>query len=314
VLTEAPERASRRAPDPSTAKALRGDLDAILGKALQRQPDQRYATADALAADIERHLAGEPVLAQPDRIGYRLGKAIRRHRLSFATTAAVLAAISTGGIVAWVQANEANRAAERERVVKTFVSQLFHQRMTAKTPGTVLEDLESLARTRFDKEPELQAEVLSLLGGKLVNRRLVPASMPLSDEFGRLNSEKFTAIIYLLPPREAGSAPELPLQQRLLERHEGFRSSMEFRMKASTVTESESELWTNDVFAMQNILIVSPQIEHAAAVAFLARIIKRKEDPRQVYEEISAIWKPEGPAKQLMQDQLREHKVDFVIP
>ena len=54
------------APIPSTRRALRGDLDTIVLKALEKRPDERYATIDALADDIERYLHNQPVLARPD--------------------------------------------------------------------------------------------------------------------------------------------------------------------------------------------------------------------------------------------------------
>ena len=116
---------SGRAKDRPTAKALRGELDAILGKALRREPAHRYATADALAQDIERYLKGERVLAQPDSLGYRSRKALRRHRAAFAAGGACRVAVLGGAGVSMVQAKQANDAAERARVVKEFVVDVF---------------------------------------------------------------------------------------------------------------------------------------------------------------------------------------------
>jgi len=56
------------------AQALAGDLDTIALKALKVDPSERYATADALRQDLQRHLGGEPVLARPDSATYRLRK------------------------------------------------------------------------------------------------------------------------------------------------------------------------------------------------------------------------------------------------
>ena len=74
----------------------RGELDAIVLKASRRDPQLRYATAEALADDIERYLRGERVLAQPDSLAYRLRKVLRRHWLGVTASAAVLAAIVVG--------------------------------------------------------------------------------------------------------------------------------------------------------------------------------------------------------------------------
>jgi serine/threonine-protein kinase len=97
--------------------ALRGDLDTIVLKALRKEPRDRYATADALADDVERHLANHPVLAQPDTAGYRLRKFARRHRLALGVGAAVLAAVLGGAGLALWQAHTAElerRRASRE--------------------------------------------------------------------------------------------------------------------------------------------------------------------------------------------------------
>lgn len=60
------------------SNSLRGELDAIVLMALRREPARRYASADALAADVLRHLKGLPVHAKPDTVGYRVGKFMRR--------------------------------------------------------------------------------------------------------------------------------------------------------------------------------------------------------------------------------------------
>ena len=74
--------ATARATTPhKLARALRGDLDNILAKALKKSPAERYQTAAAFADDIERQLSGRPVIACPDSAGYRVSKFVRRHRL-----------------------------------------------------------------------------------------------------------------------------------------------------------------------------------------------------------------------------------------
>jgi serine/threonine-protein kinase len=81
---------------------LQGDLDTIILKALQKNPRQRYATADAFAQDIERHRKGEPVLAQPESAWYRSRKFVQRNQLAVASVAAVVVGLSVGlGIALW---------------------------------------------------------------------------------------------------------------------------------------------------------------------------------------------------------------------
>jgi serine/threonine-protein kinase len=81
--------------------SLRGDLDAIVLKALEKLPAGRYASAAALSKDIERYLRGEPVMARPGGGWYRFRKLLGRHRLQVAAAAgAVLALAATAAVAA----------------------------------------------------------------------------------------------------------------------------------------------------------------------------------------------------------------------
>jgi serine/threonine protein kinase len=79
-------------------QTIRGDLDWIVMKALEKRRDRRYETANGLAADIKRHLNNEPVVARPPSAAYKLQKAWRRNKVVFAASAAVFAALSIGFI------------------------------------------------------------------------------------------------------------------------------------------------------------------------------------------------------------------------
>jgi len=91
------------------ARALRGDLDNIVIRALKKSPTERYANAALLADDLRRYLNNEPVTARPDALGYRVAKFVRRHRLSVAAGAIVATALTVGiGVALW-EADEAKR-------------------------------------------------------------------------------------------------------------------------------------------------------------------------------------------------------------
>lgn len=79
-------------------RRLRGDLDNIVLKALRKEPERRYASAEQLAEDIRRHLQGLPVTATPDSLSYRAGKFVRRHRFGVAAAALIVVAIAAGVI------------------------------------------------------------------------------------------------------------------------------------------------------------------------------------------------------------------------
>jgi serine/threonine-protein kinase len=80
-------------------KRLRGDLDAIVLKALARNPQERYDSASALADDLQRHLSGEPVEAQPDTLLYRAGKFALRHRTAIGTSAVAALAVVAAAVL-----------------------------------------------------------------------------------------------------------------------------------------------------------------------------------------------------------------------
>jgi serine/threonine protein kinase len=91
------------------ARALRGDLDNIVARALKKAPTERYANAAQLADDLRRYLNDEPVAARPDAVPYVLAKFMRRHRLGVAAGGVVAAALAVGVGVALWEANEAQR-------------------------------------------------------------------------------------------------------------------------------------------------------------------------------------------------------------
>ena len=89
---------------------LRGDLDWIVMKCLEKDRKRRYETANGLAADIKRHLSSEPVTARPPSKLYEFQKTVRRHKVGFAATAAVVVVLAVGVAVASWQAVRANHA------------------------------------------------------------------------------------------------------------------------------------------------------------------------------------------------------------
>ncbi|WP_144290081.1 serine/threonine-protein kinase [Ideonella sp. A 288] len=120
--------AERRGSTPDgLAQALRGDLECIVAKVLQKAPDERYPTVAALRDDLLRHLHDEPVSAQPDRLAYRAWKFARRNRVPVAATAAVLAALALGAAAATWQWRSALHEARRTQAVVDVLTRLFTQ-------------------------------------------------------------------------------------------------------------------------------------------------------------------------------------------
>jgi len=151
------------------SRMLRGDLDTICSTALRKEPERRYASARALAQDVRRHLAGEPVGARPDTFSYRVGKFVRRNRLGVAV-ASLVAALTLGYGVSL--AREYERTA-RERDKAERVSQLLIELLVEADPtrhrGNELTAREVLDRgaARIDTlgdQPAVQAELAGVMG------------------------------------------------------------------------------------------------------------------------------------------------------
>ncbi len=121
--------AKRRSTDgPKLVHQLKGDLDWIVMKCLEKDRTRRYDTANGLALDLKRHLNNEPVVARPPSAAYRLQKAIRRHKLAFAAGAAVSLALLAGVAVSTMQAIRARRA---ERAKQALLSSEQKARLAA---------------------------------------------------------------------------------------------------------------------------------------------------------------------------------------
>ena len=118
-----PSLAAGRQLEPAElTKMVRGELDWITMKALEKDRTRRYETANSFALDVQRYLAGEPVLAVPPSARYRLQKFIRKHRAALAATAAIILLLLVGAAVSTWQAVRATRAeADKSRLLDVAV-------------------------------------------------------------------------------------------------------------------------------------------------------------------------------------------------
>lgn len=151
-----------------TARKLSGDLDNIALKALQKLPEQRYASVEALSLDLRRHIEGRPVHARAQSMGYRLHKYLVRHRWALAVggmAATVLVAALAASV--W-QGRQAMREAARAQAMQDFVIGLFDN-ASASQQGNTFDARELLAagERRGERElanqPRAQAELLGVI-------------------------------------------------------------------------------------------------------------------------------------------------------
>ena len=117
-----------RPPSATGNRHLRGDLDNIVLKAMQKEPLRRYSSVTAFAEDIHRHLEGLPVAARRDTAIYRATKFMGRHRMGVVATAAVVASLAVGVALALREARVAQRRFAQVRdLSNTFLFQFYDQ-------------------------------------------------------------------------------------------------------------------------------------------------------------------------------------------
>jgi serine/threonine protein kinase/tetratricopeptide (TPR) repeat protein len=118
--------ARRRHTTPSgLRRSLRGDIDWIVVKAIERDRNRRYETANALALDLERHLASKPVTARPPTLGYTAARFVRRHRLGVSVAATALVALAAGVTGIMRERDRAARGEAKALAVSGFLVDLF---------------------------------------------------------------------------------------------------------------------------------------------------------------------------------------------
>ena len=141
----------RQSEPPKLVRLVRGDLDWIAMKCLEKDRSRRYETANGLAADLKRHLNNEPVVARPPSQLYRFQKLARRNKLAFAAIAAVAGSLVIGlGLFAWefaAKSKALDRTLAAERAATAHAAQEAIQ--TRKAEAAALELRRSLAASDF---------------------------------------------------------------------------------------------------------------------------------------------------------------------
>jgi eukaryotic-like serine/threonine-protein kinase len=151
-------------------RLLRGDLDWITMKALERDRDRRYRSPSEFAADLERYVSNRPVLARRASAGYRVQKYIARHRV-LTTTAAIVGVLIVGFIATLAyQLRRTTRERDRANRVTEFVTHMFEVADPGEARGnsiTVREILDKASKdivSDLSNDPQLQAQLMSVMG------------------------------------------------------------------------------------------------------------------------------------------------------
>ena len=185
VLTQDPARPSQAVSAPpqprERARVLRGDLDAIVLKALRKEPELRYGSVEAMADDIRRHLDRKPVRARDGTAAYRARRFVTRHRVGVAVAAGFAAVVIASAGALFVQ--QAATARERDRAtaeaaksaqVTGYLMGLFEASDPGEALGDTITARELLERgvARADAltdQPAVQATLLGVTGRVFVN-------------------------------------------------------------------------------------------------------------------------------------------------
>ena len=154
------------------SRSIASDLDAIVLKALKKAPGERYATVNALSADLDRWLTGERVLAQHDSVGYRARKFVGRHRIGVALSSLLVVMLASATAFSAWQASIARREARTAEAVETFMREVFamntgQQADPVAARGATARELLDRGAKRVDAVladvPEARARVLETL-------------------------------------------------------------------------------------------------------------------------------------------------------
>jgi eukaryotic-like serine/threonine-protein kinase len=195
ILQTDPAKPSDVAGERSMRKALRGDLDWIVLKAMAKERDRRYGSAADLAADIRRFLRHEPVEASPPSAAYRIKKFVRRHRVAATSAALLILALLAGTVgttVGMVRARRAEAAARTEAATadrySSFLVEMFETATPEGSKGRdvsareILERGATRIRTELAAEPLLKARLLATIGWVYAQLALYSEARPMLDE------------------------------------------------------------------------------------------------------------------------------------
>lgn len=237
--------AAARSTDPDRLRrVLRGDLDVICMEALRKEPERRYGSVEALAADVQRHLDGMPVAARRDTLGYRSRKLIRRHPRAFVATIAVLLGVTglTGVYVDRItdERDRARDEATKVAAVAGFLQDLFlvadpsESRGETVTARELLDEGAERITTELAGQPAVQATMLRVIGDVYHVLGLTDRAVPLLERslalqqavYGEVHEEVATTrmslgLVYQTRGDLSGAEPLLrdavDLRQTLLE-------------------------------------------------------------------------------------------------
>jgi len=259
------------------------DLETIVAKALEKDPERRYQSVTSLADDVRRHLDDEPILARPPSAVYQLRKMIARHKLGFAFAVSTVVMLIAFGATMAAQAgriarerDRANQEAETARQVSGFLTDLFKVPDPGESKGNTVTAREILdrgaekIRTELSDQQEVRAALMETMGEVYSNLGLYDQAAQLIDEVHRIRLDV-----------HSGDHPDM-VRVILLQSN----------MQQQRGDYAESERLAREALAMQRRIAPDDTVEVANALQFLAVALKqqaRLDEAEENYREALAL-------------------------
>jgi eukaryotic-like serine/threonine-protein kinase len=216
--------AEKRSTDPrQLANMLRGDLDWITLRALERDRARRYGTHGELADDLGRYLRNEPVIARPASLVYRTKKYVQRHKFGVVAATAMAMLLIAFGLMQAIELRRITRERDRADRVTKFMTGMFKVSNPSEARGNAVTAREILDKSSKDidtglrKDPELQAQLMETMAETYTGLGLYGRAQDLveraraiqSSLFGERNRETLASESYLAQIlRAQGHLPE----------------------------------------------------------------------------------------------------------
>jgi serine/threonine protein kinase len=190
--------AEKRSADPrQLANMLRGDLDWITLKALERDRARRYGTPAELAADLGRYLRNEPVIARPASLAYRTKKYVQRHKFGVAATTAAALLLIAFAVMQTIQLRRISRERDRADRVTKFMTGMFRVSNPSEARGNAVTAREILDKSSKDidtglrNDPELKAQLMETMAQTYAGLGLYGRAQDLVEHARAIQSSLF---------------------------------------------------------------------------------------------------------------------------
>jgi len=157
------------------AGLLHGDLDSIAMKALEKDRSRRYGTPSELAADVERHLNHQPVLARPASVGYRARKYVRRHSVAVGVAASLVVLLAAFAVAQAFQLRRITRERDRANRITDFMTNMFkvsdpgEARGNQVTAREILDKASAQIESGLAQDPDSQTQMMMVMGQVYAN-------------------------------------------------------------------------------------------------------------------------------------------------